>query len=255
MLTLADLVRTHPGFAVPTQYCVGKRFGESMVCFHNFYSEIFRGADTPVTLYLCYFDQAGVQRATQTREIDGGEAVQIAASEAGFTDPGLVTVVAIPRFDLGALAKDKIKLRGDIGTGFYMIWHDAVGHVDTMHEWMPVRRVGIVKGRYYFVLNPPDSRIIRNGLVLMNPTLDPSARVQARVRVYTARRKVLGTAVLPLVPPMGSNLVYFDEVLPQIGSWMQAHGSLGVELHGNNVIEPLTVEIHRSGDFHLHHIN
>jgi hypothetical protein len=255
MLSLAELVRKHSEFAVPTQYCVGGEFGESVVCFHNFYAEIFRNADTPVTLYLCYFDSAGAQRAAIARDLASGEATQIASSEAGFTDSGLVTVVAIPRFDLQALAKNKIKLRGDIGTGFYMIWRDAAGHVDTMHEWLPVRREGSVEGRYYFVLNPPFSQITCYGLVLMNPTLDASAHVEASVRVYTAQRKVLGTAVLPTVPPMGSSLIYFNDVFPQIGAWAESHGALGVELLGKNVIEPLTVEIHRSGDFHLHHIN
>jgi len=255
MLSLADLVQRHTEFAVPTQYCVGGESGDSVVCFHNFYAEIFRNADTPVTLYLCYFDQAGVQRAAIARELESGEAVQIASSEAGFTAPGIVTVAAIPRFDLRALAKDKIKLRGDIGTGFYMIWRDAAGHVDTMHEWMPVRREGTVEGRFYFVLNPPESQIVRNGMVLLNPTLDASSQVEASVRVYTARREILSTALLPPIPPMGSRLIFFDQLFPQYDSWTGEHDALGVELSGKNVIEPLTVDIHRSGDFHFHHIN
>lgn len=255
MINLTDLIRAHAGFAFPTQYCAGGEFGESIVCFHNFYTEIFRNADTPVTLHLCYFDQAGTQRAAVSRELATGEAVQISTPEAGFTEPGIVTVAAIPRFDLSALAKDRIKLRGDIGTGFYMIWRDPAGHVDTMHEWLPVRRGGGAEGRFYFVLNAPDKKIVRNGMVLLNPIMDADNHMKASVQIYTNDREVLGSALLPPIPPMGSRLIYFDQLFSRFGEWIERHETLAVELRGKNVIEPFTVEIHGSGDFHFHHIN
>jgi hypothetical protein len=54
---------------------------------------------------------------------------------------------------------------------------------------------------------------------------------------------------------MGSRIVYLDDPFPSFPEWLAAEGALGVRLDCRNLVEPLSLEHSRSGDFHLQHIN
>lgn len=255
MQRLEDLLAAHPGFEFPTQFCLAGAAGRSTVCFHNFYDQVFRDADVPVELQLAGFGPQGDQVGSVSRGLAPGEAVQIGQEELGMTEPGLVVVAALPRFDLQRLAQGKLRLKSRIGTGFYMIWHDGAGHVDTMHEWLGVSGRVLGQRNFFVVFDHAEGRIARHGLVLMCPVLERSASAEARLSVYTGAGRTLGSAAAPPVAPMGARIVHLDELFPQFGHWLAAEGSLGVRISGRNLVEPFSFERQRSGDFHIQHIN
>jgi hypothetical protein len=54
---------------------------------------------------------------------------------------------------------------------------------------------------------------------------------------------------------MASRLVYLDEVFSDFQQLLAQERVLGVRADTRNMVEPFSLELHRSGDFHLHHIN
>ena len=254
MLTLEDLLREHPGYSLPTQYRVGAP-GTTLLCFHNFYEQLFPGMDTPVDLHVLAFGEDGVQVQGETLRVGTGEAVQYSAAAADARGSGLIAAMAVPAFDLARFNAGKLKLRSELGTGFYVIWKDAAGRLDTMHEWMPVRGGATGASRYFFVFDAARHAIARVGLVLVNPCRASGATAGGELTLYTSGGAALGRAQLPEIAPMGSKLVFLDELFPEVPQWLERHGALGARIDGVNLVEPLTAEFHASGDLHLHHIN
>jgi hypothetical protein len=255
MERLSDLLVKHPGFQFPTQLGLAGALGSTAVCFHNSYDQVFRGAEVPVTLHVCAFDGIGTQVGSVARNLATGEAAHVDCAELGMREPGLISVAALPQFDLAGLAAGKIHLKSSIGTGFYVIWKDGAGHLDTMHEWMPVSGNPLGKQTFYLVFDHAGGRIARYGLVLMNPALGAELTGNARIEVYTRTGETLGVAANQDVPPMGVRFVYMDDAFPKFQDWLAREGALGVRIKSRNLVEPFSLELQASGDFHIHHIN
>jgi hypothetical protein len=254
MLALDELLRAQPGYSLPTQYRVGAP-GTTLLCFHNFYEQLFAGEDTPVDLHVLAFGEDGAQVHGETVRVATGEAVQYTAADADAAGSGLIAAMAVPAFDLARLNAGRLKLRSELGTGFYVIWKDSAGHLDTMHEWMPVSTQPLGATRHFFVFDEARHAVARVGLALVNPCCAQEASATGELALYTCRGDMLGCAALPPVAPMGSKLVYLDEVFPDVAHWFERFGALGARIDGVNLVEPLTAEFHASGDLHLHHIN
>lgn len=255
MIRLEELLNAWPGFEFPTHFCLAEPMGRSVVCFQNFYDQIFRDTDVPVDLQLFGFDTAGNQVGALALKVGTGEAVQVPSSELGMREPGLIALAALPRFDLRRLAQGKLRVKRRVGTGFYVIWQDARGHVDTMHEWLSATLGPRASQTFYVVFDHANGQIARHGLVLMNPVLDRRAKATPRLSVYTrAGRTLASIQVLPL-SGMASRIVYLDEVFPLFPNLLASEGVLGVRVQSLNLAEPFTLELQRSGDFHIHHIN
>lgn len=252
--SLAQLIAAHPGFEFPSQFCLAGSAGHSTVCFHNFYGQVFREADVPVELHVLGFGPQGEAAGALRRSVATGAAVQIESEELGLKEPGLLVAAALPRFDLTRLAKGKMRLKRQIGTGFYIIWHDANGHVDTMHEWLAVSPKPLSQRRFHVVFDHSRGRLERHALVLMRPALGAGAG-ESRLTVYTASGRELGSAPGPNVLPMGARIVELHNLFPSFSAWLATEGALGVRLDCANLVEPLSLERSRAGDFHLQHIN
>jgi hypothetical protein len=250
-----ELMRIHPDLSMPTQFCLAGRYGYSTICFHNYYDRIFQGAKTPVELHLFFFDGNGNQVRSLSEDIDTGAFFQFDSLNTGINECGLVAAMAVPKFDLAKLSQGKLRLRREIGTGFYIIWRDAAGHVDTMHEWASVRRTPLPSSCHYLLFDKSAGGIADVAIIVTNPIDCPGASVVPAVVIYDRHRNKLGDAVLDAVAPMGARVEHLAQIFPKIPDWFDEHGALGIKVFGKNLIEPLTMEIHRSGDFHIHHIN
>jgi hypothetical protein len=253
MIGLAELLREHPNFALPTQYCLGSPSGHTTLCFQNFYQQVFPDRETPVDLYVLTFDAHGKQVAGARVPVGTGEALQYPI------DPGagcgLVAAMAVPAFDLVEYNAGRLKLKHELGTGFYVLWDDAAGHMDIMHEWMQVRTTPAGASRYYMVFDVAGGALAQAGLVLTNPRYGPGLETRAALSIYTRTRKLLARCAIPPVPPMGSCTVLLDQMFSDAPEWFARHGALGACIEGLNLVEPLTAEFHSSGDIHFHHIN
>lgn len=254
-MTLNELFAKYPSYALPTQYCPPPALASSRICFHNFYQQIFPDLQTPVHLLLLFFNEDGQQVAAFKKYVGTADSVQIEVSEVGYSGPGLVVVVAVPDFDLVRYSEGRIKLKKTVGTAFYIVWHDKAGHVDTMHEWMPVERGSLPARTHYMVFDQAMGAIARHGLIFVNPIAHEHGTLQADITCYTPDRKTLGRTSIDPIPPMGSRLLFLNDLFAEFENWLSRHQHLGVKISGYNLVEPLTVELHHSGDFHIHHIN
>jgi hypothetical protein len=255
MILLDELLREHPHFSLPTQFRLGVPLGATTLCFQNYYEQLFPDRDTPVDLYVVCFGENGEQLDGTVLRIETGEAVQYTPDSANLNGNGLIAAMAVPAFDIAAYSAGKFKIRSQIGTGFYVIWDDSKGHIDTMHEWMSVLREPLPFANHYFVFDSGQAKLERFGLAVVNPASGAGWESRPSVSIYNSARRLLGAGQLDAIAPMGARIVFLDKMFPDLGGWFSDHGALGVQLSGANLVEPLTVEVHRSGDLHIHHIN
>jgi hypothetical protein len=255
MGTLEEFLARNPAFACSTQFCLAGPLGGSVICFHNYYGQIFKGKDVPVDLHLFAFDPEGREASYVAVSLDTGEAVQLAAADLGMTQPGLVAVAAVPRVDLHSLAAGRVRLKKGVGTGFYVIWQDASGHFDTMHEWLPVAAERIPPQTHYAVFDHAGGRISHYGLILMSPIANRARQGHARLAVRTPVGRELAAQSVGPVPAMGSRIVHMEDLFPEFARWIATEGALAVRIESRDMVEPFSLEIHQSGDFHFHHIN
>ena len=253
MRSIEDIYRQNIRFAFPTQYRPGGKLGDSIVCFHNFYEQVFRGLETPVDLHLFFFDEHGRQVKHYVQDVATGETFQISARDCGVDIPGLIAVSAIPKFDIDTAAAGRIRLKPKIGTGFYVIWKADSGHLDTMHEWAALSPAPGKQSAFYLVADGGDPKVRRFALVFTNPCLDVA--VSPIVEIYDRKRQVLGKVAVDTIPPRGSRMVNLNDIFPTFPHWLNSHIYLGIKTSGLNLVEPFSVEFHNSGDFHIHHIN
>lgn len=253
--SLIELRAEHPGFNLPCQYRIGDPLGHSHICFQNFYSQVLPNEETPVDLHLCLFNEGGGQLGHACVPVPTGGFAQVDVAALGVQEPGLVAVMAVPRFDLAGLSKGRFRLKDNKGTGYYIVWHGREGQVDTMHEWAAVTEAPLPKRSLYAIYSADAHALVRHGVVLINPLLGNGAETAPSLTVHTPDRKLLGQARVGVIPSMGSRMFYLDELFPDFPAWLDSHRHLRVGVHSANLTEPLTVELHASGDFHIHHIN
>lgn len=251
--SLLELRAEHPGFNLPCQYRIGEPLGHSLICFQNFYSQVLPNQETPVDLHLCFFAENGTQLEYANIPIPTAGFAQVDAATLGVNEPGLVVVMAVPRFDLAGLSQGRFRLKNRKGTGYYIVWQGHGGQVDTMHEWLDITDTLLPRRSLYAVYSADKGALVRHGIVLINPILGRDSIPS--LTVYTLDKKLLGQVQVDVIPSMGSRMLFLDELFPDFHVWLEMHRHLGVGFHGANLVEPLTVEFHSSGDFHIHHIN
>ena len=89
----------------------------------------------------------------------------------------------------------------------------------------------------------------------MSPFSGDQISCQAVISVYDGNGNQLDSAKIDTIKPMGSRLIYFDELFGNYSAMLIKHEHLGVIFSGKNLVEPFSVEFSATGDFHIHHIN
>ena len=156
--------------------------------------------------------------------------------------------------DLAALADGKFKIKSRVTTGYYITWEHAGRWRDTMHEWAEVSsaapRRSVQHVGFAATGHPIDC-----GLVLTNPTTESVDDPVAALRLRSPDGRLTPTRIpLQALAPMGSRVVRLAEHFPDFDALLSRHGRLVVDVESTQAGPPLTIEWHRSGDFHIHHI-
>ncbi len=251
MKTYQELLNNNPHIQLATQYAKVDQNHSTIVCVYNYYSQVLPKENIPCEIHLVAFDQTGKQISYASKNLDSGGFAQINLSDVFSPFVGLVGVMLVPKVSLEELAQKIKNFKTNLGSGFYIIWTSKSGHVDTMHEWFAFSEGTTKVTNNYFILNHhPD---VNHGFIITNPTSKAISKVQ--VEIYTPSRKVLGQSSIESIEVFGTREVELDKLFPQIKSWEQEHKKLGVCLRANLVSPPYTLELHRGGDFHIHHTN
>lgn len=252
---LDELKIAFPNFEVASQYCPVTSELWSTICFYNFYDQIFDGAGIAVDLHLCFFDEDGKEIDYIRQEVKPRGFCQFETLSRVKHSRGMVGVLAAPRADLGTISRGRLKLRESIGTGFYITWNGFQGHIDVMHEWLPLLSTPTDARTYYLGLNG-FSEQVRWGALLMNRVASGDQRSVATptVEVVSPDRRVLGRIVCDPIRSLGTRLLDLSATFPQINDWLRRYKTCVIKITGHNLADPLSVEWHSSGDFHFHHI-
>jgi hypothetical protein len=252
-------LKNNPRFEVTTTYFKVSEHFSTVISFYNYYQEIFPAADTPVTLHFFLFSSEGAQIAHHEEELGAGSFLQKDLREICGTNhrEGMVGVAAIPNFNLEDLAREKTPLRPKISTGFYVTWFDDKDHVDIMHEWNPISLVPVKEKKSFLSYEFHEGKI-NPYVVLMNTTLgnQESALARPKLELYRTEKgktEILSSFDLDPIPGMGTRVVDILNTLPEAKELFKKYKSLGLSVKSQNLPLPLTMEVHESGDFHIHH--
>lgn len=252
-------LRNNPKFEVATTYYKVSEHFATVISFYNYYQEIFPQAHTPVTLHFFLFSSDGKQIAHHHEDLGAGCFLQKDLRDICGRNhrEGMVGVAAIPNFSLEELAQDKTPLRPKISTGFYVTWFDDENHVDIMHEWNPISLVPVKEKKSFLSYEFQEGKI-NPYVVLMNTTMGTQAGAIAtpKLQLYRTEKgktEILSSAELEPIPGMGTRVVDILDTLPSAKELFKKHKTLGLSVTSQNLPLPLTMEVHESGDFHIHH--
>lgn len=252
-------LRNNPRYEVTTTYYKVSEHFATMISFYNYFQEIFPQADTPVNLHFFLFSSDGKQIAHHSQELGAGSFLQKDLRDicGNTAREGIVGVAAIPAFSLEGLAKDKTPLRPKIPTGFYVTWFDDNDHVDISHEWNPISMVPGKEKKSFLSYEFQDGKISPH-VVLMNTTLGTQESAVARpkldlYRTEKGKTEILSSFDLEPIPGMGTRVVDVFKTLPAAKELFKKYKTLGLSVTSENMPLPLTMEVHESGDFHIHH--
>ena len=256
-MLLKDALKNYSDYELATQYCPSNEKLETTLCFFNFYGQVFPDANLDLDLHIFFFDKKGMQTGYVVEKIPGRGFIQIDVRKYVTQDSGMVCLMAIPGRSVTALAQQKnIRIRKKLGTGYYVVWKNASGSMDTMHEWMPVNAVRGHDPDHYLVIDFHE-RIKSHGIILMNSCFPGKAEEDVRshpvVEVYS-NRLLLESFQIDSIGPMNTVEVNLEESVAKLEGWLKKYKSLLVKVRGDFLSPPLTKETHVSGDFHIHHI-
>ncbi len=160
----------------------------------------------------------------------------------------------MPDANLSALADGKFKIRRSVTTGFYITWENDGRWRDTMHEWADVSASAPASNTQHVGFAVAGTAV-KCGLVLTNPTTaaTPAEATELRLRSIDGRLR-LAPVTIAALPPMGSRMLQLADVFGDFDHLLGEHRQLVVDVRSCQQAPPFTVEWHRSGDFHIHHI-
>ncbi len=252
-LTLRNFMKAYPNFALASQYGPVSDNINSTISFHNYFEQIFPNSQIDVTLNIFYFNFDGTEAGNFSLHIPNNSSIQFDASKENVKSDGLVVIAAVPNKDINLIKPSAIKIRHQITTGFYIKWEGKNGGVDIMHEWSSLSTSPIVKKIHHIgLLNKIN---IKYGLILMNIVIDEKSYSLPKLRLMNrSRSELLGEVTVDKIPSMCTKVLILNDIFPDIDRLLQENSSLVLDLIGENLAPPLTVEWHSAGDFHIHHL-
>lgn len=252
-LTLRNFMKAYPNFALASQYGPVAGNINSTISFHNYFEQIFPNSQIDVTLNLFYFNFDGVEMGNFSLHVPTNSSIQFDASKENIKSDGLVVIAAVPNKNIHLIKPSAMKIRPQITTGFYIKWEGRNGAIDIMHEWSLLSSSSIVKKIHHIgLLNKIN---IKYGLILMNTVLGEKFYSLPKLSLMnSSRSELLGEVTLDKISSMCTKVLILNDIFPDIDYLLDENSSLILDLIGENLAPPLTVEWHAAGDFHIHHL-
>lgn len=254
MSIIQTLLSNEPEFEFSTQYAPVEDSINSIICFINYYDQIFKESNTDVSLHLVFFDKNGSETGYKKLDIAANDAVQFNPKLEGIQSDGMVAVAAIPQKNIHEINKGGLQIRNKIGSGFYIRWESDSGGKDLMHEWAAIQQFHLPREVHHIGISKTTHNI-EHGVIIMNPVVDSKAISKPTINLrVSGKKEIIETVSLEPIPPLSTRVIKYSDILTKFNKTLTDEKSLIIDIIGENMSPPLTAEWNRFGDFHFHHI-
>jgi hypothetical protein len=254
MSTIQTLLASEPHVEFSSQYAPVEESMNSIICFINYYDQVFKESKTDVALHLIFFDANGVETGYKQLSISANDAIQFNPKSEGFQSNGMVAVAAVPKKNIHEINKGSLKIRNKVGTGFYIRWENPNGGKDLMHEWAALQMQHLSEETHHIgIVNT--TQHIDHGVILMNPIADAYAVCRPTLHLRApGTKEVIESITLEPIPSLGTRFIKYSDVLSKFNNTLKSDKKLVIDVIAENMSPPLTAEWNKFGDFHFHHI-
>jgi len=217
------------------------------LCVYNYFSELFPDIRSGASVYIWFFRQCGELAARRELHLPYRGQVQYDLQELGQEIEGTAGLSMVPE------TLPEFKPRR-VGTGYYVVYYDDLGHADFSHEWEPMRFEQMVSEPWLCVIRPlvfPET-----GLIVMSSYYgldEVSGSAEWRLRLRDNHGVIVAEKEMMPIPPRGSVRLPVRDVFPDLYTVAADAGTIGVEAVGTNIQGPFTLVRSPSGDFNIHH--
>jgi hypothetical protein len=215
------------------------------LCVYNYFSELYPGVQDGAKVYLWFFNNIGEEIAHRCIELPFKGQLQFELSELNLHFEGTVGLCLIPNI----LPEGNLE---NVGTGYYVYYHDNNEHADMSHEWEQMKFTYSKSSPWLCVIRPdlfPDIK-----LIVMNCYygLDEIGTADWEIRIRNGKGKILMNKLMPKIPPRGSVCVEILSLFPTLKN-ISKQEIISVEVLGSNIQGPFTFVSIPNGDFNIHH--
>lgn len=227
---------------------------ESVVTVFNYLGWAFpdrQAVETDAEVTLRFFAEEGRELAPHRRDLQTGKSLHVPV---GNLHPGFRGMVAVRMAPKGMMPRKSAGPSGGrpIATSFFMLYERKGGFRDFSHELFLLRDDpgGTAEWATIVYMNGEN----KASIVVMNnrsPASGEPGAAEPVVRLYDMKGQSIASEYRFALPPGGSRLVSLSEAFPDMAA--TAGQSCIATVSSRNIEQPMTMHIHRNGDFNVHH--
>jgi hypothetical protein len=228
---------------------------ESVVTIFNYLGWAFPDrddADTDAEVAVRFFAEDGTELTPHTATLRTGRSLHLPV---GTVHPGFRGMVATTMTPHGGMARRSALPAAPgrpIATSYFMLYERAGGFRDFSHELFLLQRKPGAMVEWATVLFFDAGRTA--SIVVMNNRLPGgggACAAEPAIRLYALDGAPLTGAYRFDLPAGGSRLVALPEAFPDFRP--PAGGSAVATVAARNIEQPMSLHLHASGDFNVHH--
>lgn len=245
------------GYRATLHFAMARDGFDSVLSVYNYYGHAYRNAapvDTDADLTVRLFDETGTEAARRHYPIATGDTVHVRMSELcpGFS--GVVTASMVPRGRMGRLSKRDDGKARPIATSYFMLYERNAVYRDFSHELFLARDNVDSRVAEWASLVYLDGGMQAGVVIMNNRPLCVGSEYGSDVEIVVGTldgHQITKPHRLRLASG-GSKMVMLDEIFP--GLSVPSDGrACSVVVRGTHIEQPMTIHLHASGDFNLHH--
>lgn len=229
---------------------------ESVITIVNYYGWVFAGQApdrTDADVNVRFFDEQGTERAPHNAPLPTGRSLHLAVGTVHPGFQGLVAVSMVPRGRMPRRSARPGQPGRPIATSYFMLYERTGGFRDFSHELFLMRRDPDRSAtEWATVLYFSDA--VNPAIVTMNnrPLGDGfDCRADVALQLLGFDGAPLTAPHMFTLPPGGSALTELATAFPEFDR--HRHPRAIITATARNIEQPMSLHLHASGDFNLHH--
>ena len=227
----------------------------SVLNVFNYYGFAFKDyseSQTDADLYVHLFNENGEKICSKQEFLKTGHSLHIEINSIMKNFQGIVSTQLVPK---GKMKRLSNKIRLPIATSYFMMYKRNEVFCDFSHELFPIKleynnKVLEWMTILYFSKNLNPGFVIMNSL--FNPKIKKTDEVIIELKDINNKNTILSKKIN--LNGMGSKLIKLSELIDTENLIKNNETkSLTAIVRGKNIEQPMSVHLHNSGDFNIHH--
>lgn len=228
---------------------------KSILNIFNYYGYAFKNyskKETDADLHIHLFDENGKKQLTKIMFIETGHSLHVEINELLPNFQGIVSSQLVPK---GRMKRLSNKINRPISTSYFMMYKRHDIFCDFSHELFPLKLKQNNKDLEWMTILYM-SKYLQPGFVVMNSLYNNNTNIKNTINIELkdlSNKKIFFSKKIVL-NSMGSKFINLVDLL-DIDKFLDNKDSISFTaiVKGQNIEQPMSIHLHESGDFNIHH--